>query len=313
MKSYVSVVIPAHNEQQHIGACIDSLLQQDYGLDNFEIIIVDNNSTDNTKNIINQYPFAKYYFKLDGPVGAVRNYGAELAKGEIIAFIDADCLAPCSWISSGITILSNSDADVIGGKYDLPEKPSWLERFWLLGTKEKKSTNLDLIGGSIFIKNDHFRSVGGFNEILTSGEDSKLAHDLRKLGLNVAIKKRINVKHLGNAKTIRTFLLRQAWHSENYISNLSVSIKDPTFMLIVLFISTIFLNIYFIVTNNTYGIMTSTFFSVILPSILSVKRIARADLKPSLYQLPIIYLIDLLYILGRIIGIIRGLKNSFFS
>lgn len=310
MKKFVSVIIPAHNEQKYISACINSLLKQDYGQNNFEIIVIDNNSTDKTRKIVMDYPSVKYYFKLDGPVGAVRNYGVKNSKGDILVFIDSDCVAPPYWIRSGVLILMNGEADVIGGKCELPESSSWLEKFWLLGVREKLSAKLDLIGASIFVRKTHFESVGGFNEIITSGEDTKLAQDLRNVGLKVEIKQKLNVQHLANAKSIRAFLLRQAWHSENYISNLADSMKDPTFLLILAFLLTTSVNIFFIIAGNFTGFIASTIVFFVLPSILTAKRIHRARNKPRFIFYPVVYFIDLLYIFGRIIGIIRGLKNK---
>lgn len=86
----VSIVIPCFNRAEIVGDTIDSVLAQTYG--NFEAIIVDDGSTDNTREIISRYddPRLRYVYKLNGGLSSARNCGLELARGEFIAFLDSD-------------------------------------------------------------------------------------------------------------------------------------------------------------------------------------------------------------------------------
>lgn len=88
----VSVVVPCYNMEKHVKKCIDSLKKQKY--DNFEVLLIDDGSKDNTKNVIkkqikNNKKF-KYYYKENGGLSDARNYGIERAKGKYICFIDSD-------------------------------------------------------------------------------------------------------------------------------------------------------------------------------------------------------------------------------
>lgn len=94
----ISVVIPAYNEEKKISSCIKSVLDQSYN--EYEIIVVDNNSSDKTKEIIHGFKNKKlkYIFEKNRGRGAARNAGINNSTGEIIAMIDCDCVAPKDWL-----------------------------------------------------------------------------------------------------------------------------------------------------------------------------------------------------------------------
>lgn len=311
MGANISVIVPAHNEGPYISRCLNSLMDQEFPKENYEVIVVDNASTDNTKLHINEFNDVKYIYKENGPVGAVRNYGASHASGEILAFIDGDCIAPRDWLASGINLLKSHPETVLGGKYSLDSEASWIERYWLLGLKDTTSDKIDLLGGTIFIRKEHFGLVGGFNEEVSSGEDTQLASDLRNSGISVMINQNLNVIHLGNAKTAKDFIRRQAWHSENYIDRITESAKDPTFIITIAFNISIATTTLTLITGNWLYSLISLISTIALISILSIKRILRSKdgIKLSRRFHKIFYL-DLLYLIGRTIGVARGIKKS---
>ena len=83
----ISVIIPVYNEEQHIQACLKSLLSQ--STNPAEIIVVDDGSTDQTANLVKQFPVTLITVDHQGP-GTARNLAAKSAKGEILVFVDAD-------------------------------------------------------------------------------------------------------------------------------------------------------------------------------------------------------------------------------
>jgi glycosyltransferase involved in cell wall biosynthesis len=87
----ISVIIPTHNYGAFIGDAIESILGQDYPQESIEIIVVDNGSTDNTREVVRKYASAvTYLYNERKGVAAARNMGVSLAKGQIITFLDAD-------------------------------------------------------------------------------------------------------------------------------------------------------------------------------------------------------------------------------
>ena len=91
----LSIIIPAYNVEKYLGRCVDSVLNQTIGMDNMEIILVDDLSTDNTKEIIRHYE-SEYecvhaiYNKINYKQGGARNRGIETACGKYLAFVDSD-------------------------------------------------------------------------------------------------------------------------------------------------------------------------------------------------------------------------------
>lgn len=132
----VSVVIPAFNEERYITKCLDSLMRQTIEPD--EIIVVNNNSTDETANIVKKYPVILLNEKKQG-ITPARNLGFNTAKYEIIARTDADTILPANWIEKIKKKFTDKDLIALSGPaefYDLPEfvqntrwqtKPTWLK------------------------------------------------------------------------------------------------------------------------------------------------------------------------------------------
>ncbi len=95
---FVSVVIPAYNEETYLLSCLESIKRQDYAAE-YEVIVVDNASNDSTAKIARDWG-AKVVYESKRSPACARQKGAEVAKGKIIAFIDADTRAPAHWLST---------------------------------------------------------------------------------------------------------------------------------------------------------------------------------------------------------------------
>lgn len=304
---FVSVVIPAHNEERYIEQCLNALINQDYPKDRYEIIVVDNNSKDRTPEIARSIG-VKVLFKEKGPVGAVRNYGVNEANGEIIAFIDSDCVAHSSWLADGVQLIESNKNHAFGGGYNLREKPYPIEKYWLLSNSQEGILPNHLLGGTIFVKKEDFIRAGLFDTDITSGEDSKLTNTLRETGTQVSFSKKLSVIHLGNPITIKAFFKRQVWHSENYLRDLNTTLRDVTFSIIVLFYIAGIVALVSLVNSWTVGFVFSTSLFLAIPALLSAKRILVAHYKPQrLRSIFAIYLLDFLYLLGRCTGLTKGL------
>ena len=113
----VSVIIVTRNHSSYLAKCLNSVLNQTYK--NFEIIIIDHNSSDNTADIIKSYDSDKikyFIYKKEKGIAAVRNFGIERSKGEYIFFTDSDCIASKNWIEEGMRLLIDNDIAGIEGK-----------------------------------------------------------------------------------------------------------------------------------------------------------------------------------------------------
>ncbi len=94
----ISVVIPAFNEEQNIGRCLESLSRQTVPRDEYEIIVVDGGSHDRTREIAAEYADL-VFIQESKRVGGARNDGIRRAEGDVVATTDADCIIPPGWIA----------------------------------------------------------------------------------------------------------------------------------------------------------------------------------------------------------------------
>lgn len=126
IKPLVSVVICTYNRADYLKKCLDSMLDQTY--DNFEVIVVNGPSTDNTEAILKKYPFKVIQQKEKSGLSAARNLGIGEVKGVIIAFIDDDGIADENWLDELTKLYTTEDVVSVGGKIApiwLSEKPEW--------------------------------------------------------------------------------------------------------------------------------------------------------------------------------------------
>lgn len=105
---FVSVIVPVYNAEGMVGDCIESLLNQDYPKDRYEIIIVDNDSTDGTAEVIRRYP-VKYMMEREmHTCFAAEDTGARASRGELLAFCDSDETATPSRVRTLVCIWRGS-------------------------------------------------------------------------------------------------------------------------------------------------------------------------------------------------------------
>lgn len=304
----ISIVIPVFNEERYLGACLDSLSKLDYPDEKLEIVLVDNGSTDNTLEIASQYEI-EVFLHPGVKVGAVRNYGVVKASGELIVFIDSDCVVETDWLQRGLTSM-NEQYGAVGGLYLLREQPAWIERYWILQSARDFAYQTSFVGGCIFIRREVFEAVGGFNEVMSAGEDTDLTQRLREAGYRLKIDPQLSVVHLGYPNTIKSFVKRQMWHSENYYLNFPAVLGDKIFILTNVFL----LGFILLLVSPWLGMPTFLVGGLLFglaPLVLSMKRISRYKVTGMGFSgLLSVYLVDLLYLFGRGLGSLRSLRRA---
>ncbi len=111
----ISVIVPFYNAEKYLRSCITALLSQDSSLENYEVILVDNNSTDSSVAIAKQFPRVKVLSESKQGAYAARNTGLAEARGEIIAFTDADCLPDRDWLRNIATTMQSAQVRLVLG------------------------------------------------------------------------------------------------------------------------------------------------------------------------------------------------------
>lgn len=307
MTKKLSIIIPCYNEEKTIRSCLESILNQSTARENYEIIVVDNGSKDNSFSIASEIS-DKVILAPNKKVGAVRNLGALESTASWIAFVDADCSIDHDWIERALRLIKVRPEATFGGGIILPESTNWIERNWLLESESGNVLPKELIGCSIVIERNKFLN-NRFNEDLSSGEDSELSQRLRKNSESVYITRELNVTHLGNAKDLKTFIDRQAWHAQSYFLSPKRNLKDPVFILIITTSTSFIASLVLILLKNPLWIAT-LLCAIGLPALLTLKRYTRAKAVPeSFSDFLKSYTLDVAYIFGRAKGIVKKLTK----
>lgn len=203
----ISIIIPVKNGAEKIKDLLDSLMQVDYEKDKLEIIVVDGNSTDATKEIVSKYP-VKLVGEENPGVNAARNTGIKNSVGEIIAFTDYDCVVPENWVKEIVSKFQDENVGCVGGKV-VRYEDDFLSRYAdesLVPVMRifQKVVKLDRIrspfyypvGCNFAVKREVFKKTGLFNESFRYGFDElEFAERLCEEGYTIVLTPAVVVKH----------------------------------------------------------------------------------------------------------------------
>jgi cellulose synthase/poly-beta-1,6-N-acetylglucosamine synthase-like glycosyltransferase len=179
---FVSIVIPVYNGVGTIRLCLDAIFKSDYLRERFEVIVVDNNSTDATPQVVSLYPVHLVYEReIQGPHAAT-NTGARAAQGEIIVFTDSDCIPEPGWLRALVTPFADPEVVAAGGRIEAYQPASRVERFLSEEIKPfrncvRLSDNFpaSVITGNAAYRAAAFRAAGMFNQNMYTGSEVDLS------------------------------------------------------------------------------------------------------------------------------------------
>ena len=176
----ITVIIPVYNDSERLKLCLQSLENQSYPKDLYEVIVVDNASQEDIKSVLSQFSQAKYTYESQAGSYVARNQGISIAKGEILAFTDSDCIPASDWIEKGVeSLLNTPNCGLVAGRIDLffknPDKPTAVELFENIELNffqhEKLKKHQFGMTANIFTFKDVIDNVGNFDSTLKSGGD----------------------------------------------------------------------------------------------------------------------------------------------
>ncbi len=185
----ISVVVPTYNEEQNIERCLASLADQTVPRDTYEIIVVDGDSKDRTRELAEPPLADQVFIQTSKRVGGARNDGAMAAKGDIVATTDADCiLPPRDWVERiGRNFAERDIVQLYGTVY--PIEDSFRNRLSLLGANtfsrlgyHTRTIYFTLGCNTAFDREVFVRAGGMYRCIDAGGDDLEIAQRMRKLG-----------------------------------------------------------------------------------------------------------------------------------
>ncbi len=195
----VSVIVPARNAEQALGRMLDALETQTAQRSSFEVLVIDDGSTDATSAVAGTRAGVRVLASTGRGVYAARNTGIEAAAAPVLAFTDADCVPAPDWVKLGLAALEGRDDRVLAGRIDAP-----------LGARPGVTTMLDVshyydqeryareghaAAGNLWVPASIVRAVGPFDEKLRSGGDTEFSRRVTEAGHEIVYAADVVVGH----------------------------------------------------------------------------------------------------------------------
>lgn len=200
----VSIIIPVYNDNQSLRICLQALAKQTYPKDRYEIIVVDNNSQENVSDVVIDFEPVKLVHEAQAGSYIARNRGLLAAKGDVIAFTDADCIPTPTWLDHGVaTLLSQPNVGLVAGHIDLfaqdANNPNPFELYEMLemGFPQDKFIEHGHFGvtANLFTFRHVIQAVGNFDKTLKSGGDKQWGQRVFQAGYRQLYAKDACIKH----------------------------------------------------------------------------------------------------------------------
>lgn len=312
----VSIVIPALNEEKFIGQTLQSLSNLTFD-DGYEVIVVDNGSSDNTCDIVksfkNELQVSLYVVK-DVNISALRNFGVSKSTGDILAFLDADCTVSKEWATNAVHYFKNPKIGAVGAMHLTPENSSWVANSWdhVLAKKRLKKQTESLRSGNLWTSKTAFLDIQGFNEKLKTNEDYDFCFRLTQKGYLIFSDPEIKAWHLDSPKTVLEFYKKNKWHGTHvakvFLENIwqlnnAKAIAYGLYHLI--FVSLVLFVVVFTISLKPIFLLMSI---LIMPSIiLSLNTLKTRSEFRAVFQLSLLYFV---YGLARAHSLFENIIDS---
>jgi glycosyltransferase involved in cell wall biosynthesis len=213
-KPLVSFVVPVFNSENDIARCLLSIRNPQFPKDKYELLIMDNGSTDHTHQIMHDLGF-DFHVVPNVNVSALRNRGAAMAQGYYVAFIDSDVELSPHWLQGALGGFKHSGVVACGCFPRAPKQPTWVQQTWELHQRGRspavEPTPVSWLPSmNLVVRRDDFFAVAGFDENLETAEDVDLCYRLGQRG-TILCNLAMEAIHWGEAQDLRTFWRKEVW------------------------------------------------------------------------------------------------------
>jgi len=301
-KPLVSFVIPVLNGERDIARCLRSIQRLHFLSEAYEVIVMDNGSTDRTPHIVRELGFNCIVVP-NVHVSALRNQGVARAKGDFIAFVDADVELTSGWLHNGLTVFKEQQVVASGCFPGIPKDATWVQKAWDMHQRRRQYTCTPhpvpwLPSMNLIVRRDAFLAVSGFNEQLETTEDVDLCYRLGQRG-TILWNPAMEATHWGEARDLHTFWRKEVWRGiGNVWGVLSHGLRwdeVPSLGYPLYVLGCVLLTVLSIPVDlwSQYILLTPvSFILLVLPALLLALNTARLAKQPaSVFKLFLLYLI----------------------
>ncbi len=212
--NYITIIVCTYNRAEILKECLEALFNQTAPQSTYEVLVVDNNSPDHTKQVVQSFQEThanlRYYLEEKQGLSHARNAGYLNTKAEWIGYMDDDGKAHLDYIEKTFEVINNHDFDCFGGRYHAwyrTPKPKWLSTTFgvspilrdTIGILKEEHNS----GGILFFKTDALSKINGFStEIgmngskIAYGEETLVQNKMRSIGNSIGYSPFIQMDHL---------------------------------------------------------------------------------------------------------------------
>jgi len=199
----ISVIIPVYNDSGNLLNCLEALSKQTLDESMYEIVVVDNGSSDEINEVVQGFPKINFYHEYKEGSYAARNKGILNSKGDILAFTDSDCIPNDNWLEKGLSALVNNDSlGLIGGRINYfarDENNMTTAELWEILNQYDQAECVNnmrfALTANLFTRRSVMDEVGLFNSDLKSAGDYEWGNRAYEKGLNIYYDEEIIVSH----------------------------------------------------------------------------------------------------------------------
>jgi glycosyltransferase involved in cell wall biosynthesis len=200
---FVSVIVPVYNDAGSLLACLEALEHQSYSRSGYEVVVVDNGSDDDVAGVVDRFAQARLIREPRTGSYAARNAGMLVARGELFAFTDSDCVPAPDWIEQGVAAWQQYPAaGLLGGRVDVflrdPTRPTSVELHQgVCAFDQSRNIRSErfAVTANAFISRSVIERIGPFDERLRSGGDKEFGRRVHAHGLEQRYADGARVRH----------------------------------------------------------------------------------------------------------------------
>jgi len=301
----ISVIIPARNEQGRIGECLQSLRSHIPDCLDFELLVADHSSSDDTADIARRHG-AIVLTIAGGTIGELRNRLVAQSRGSVLAFIDADVTVTPKWgqhIAGVVQQLTKSGPQLTGSHCQAPPSTNPFLRYWFSLLQQRQSNYLAT--QHLIVTRELFDCVGGFTPGLRTGEDYDFCMRAIESGAQLIVRPELEATHHDYPLTVSEFIRRERWHGSGDVQSLGRLLGSKVALASVVFIAAHVLLVAALVLRPSWAVLPLLVIAG-LPLLMSISKFQGLAIGQRVFNIGICYL----YLVGRSLALLKPARPA---